>query len=49
VGFLGFVTSPSGNVMELDHISTIDDWPTPESVQDMHELVSLTKFSGSSS
>jgi hypothetical protein len=35
VPFLGFVISPNAIGMESDRISTIEDWPTPESVRDV--------------
>jgi hypothetical protein len=30
--------------MESDRISTIEDWPTPESVQDVQVLLGLASF-----
>jgi len=44
VGFLGFVISPDGIGMESDRISTIEDWPTPESVRDVPVLLGFTNF-----
>jgi hypothetical protein len=44
VGFLGFVISPDGIAMDSDRISTIEDWPTPESVRDVHVLHGFTNL-----
>jgi hypothetical protein len=44
VGFLRFVISPDGIAMESDRISTIEDWPTPESVRDVQVLLGFTHF-----
>ena len=44
VGFLGFVISPDGIAMESDRISTIEDWPTLESVRDLQVLLGFTNF-----
>ena len=35
VRFLGIVSNPDGIAMETDRTSTIEDWPTTESVQDV--------------
>ena len=45
VGFLGFVITSDGISMESDRISTIEDWPTPESVRDVQVLLGFTNFS----
>jgi len=44
VGFLGFVINSDGIGMESDRISTIEDWPTPESVRDVQVLLGFTNF-----
>jgi len=44
VSFLGFVISPDWIAMESDHTSTIEDWPTPESVWDIHVLPGFTNL-----
>jgi hypothetical protein len=44
VGFLGFVINSDGMGMESDCISTIEDWPTPESVRDVQVLHGFTNF-----
>jgi len=44
VGFLGCVIRPDGIAMESDRISTIEDWPTPESVRDVQVLLGFTNF-----
>jgi hypothetical protein len=44
VGFLRFVINSDGHSMESDHISTIEDWPTPESVRDVQVLLGFTNF-----
>jgi len=44
VGFLGFVINSNGIGMESDRISTIEDWPTPESVRDVQVLLGFAKF-----
>jgi hypothetical protein len=44
VGILGFVISHDGIAMESDRISTIEDWPTPESVRDVQVLLGFTNF-----
>jgi len=44
VGFLGFVISPHGIGMELDPISRIEDWPTPEFFRDVQVLLGFTNF-----
>ena len=44
VGFLGYVISPDGIAMESDCISTIEDWPTPESVRHVQVLLVFTNF-----
>jgi hypothetical protein len=44
VGFLGFVINPDGIGMESDRISTIEDWPTTESVRNVQVLLGFTNF-----
>jgi hypothetical protein len=44
VGILSCVTNPDVFGMESDHICTMDDWPTPESVRDVHMLLCFTIF-----
>jgi hypothetical protein len=44
VDYLGFMISSEGVGMELDRISTIEDWPTPESVHDIQVLLGFTNF-----
>jgi hypothetical protein len=44
VGFLGFVINPDGIGMESDRISTMEDWPTPESVRDVQVLLGFPNF-----
>jgi hypothetical protein len=44
VRFLGFVINSDGIGMESDCISTIEDWPTPESVRDVEVLVGFANF-----
>jgi len=44
VSFVGFVLSPDGIGMESGSISTIEDWPTPESVWDVQVLLGFTHF-----
>jgi len=44
VGCLGFVINSDGIGMESDRISTIEDWPTPESVRDVQVLLSFSNF-----
>jgi hypothetical protein len=44
VGYLGFVINSDGIGMKLDRISTIKDWPTPESVRDVQVLLASTNF-----
>ena len=44
VGFLGFVISPYGIGIVSDSISTIEDWPTLESIRDLQVLLGFTKF-----
>jgi len=44
VGFLGCVITSDGVGMELDRISTIEDWPTPKSVRDVQVLLGFTNF-----
>jgi hypothetical protein len=44
VGFLGFVITPDGVGMELDRISTIEDWPTTMSRRDLQMLLGFTNF-----
>jgi hypothetical protein len=44
VGFLGFVINSDGMGMESDCTSTIEDWPTPESVRDVQVLLGFTNF-----
>jgi hypothetical protein len=43
-GFLGFVINSDGIGMESDRISTIEDWPTPESVRDVQVLLGFRNF-----
>jgi hypothetical protein len=40
----GFVTSPDGIGMKSDRISTIDDWPTQESVRYVQMLLRFKNF-----
>jgi len=42
VGFLGFVMTPFGVGMEMERISTIEDWPTPQSGGDVQVLLGFT-------
>jgi hypothetical protein len=42
VGLPGFVITPAGVDVELDRISTIEDWPTPKSVRDVQALFGYT-------
>jgi hypothetical protein len=44
VGFLGFVITPGGVGMESDRISTIEDWPTPNSIRDVQVRLGFTNF-----
>jgi hypothetical protein len=44
ISFLGFIISSDGIGMESDHISTIQDWPTPKSIRDVHVLLGFTHF-----
>jgi hypothetical protein len=44
VGFVGFVINLYGIGMESDRISTIEDWPTPESVRDVKVLLGFPTF-----
>jgi hypothetical protein len=44
VGFLRYVIHPDGIGMDLDHISMIEDGPTPESVWDVQVLLGFTNF-----
>jgi hypothetical protein len=44
ISFLGFVISSDGIGMESDHISTIEDWPTPTSIRDFQVLLGFTNF-----
>jgi hypothetical protein len=44
VGYIGFVISSAGIGMESDCMSTIEDCPTPESVQEVQVLLSSANF-----
>jgi len=44
VGFLRFVINSDGIGMESDHISMIEDWPTPELVWDVQVLLGFTNL-----
>jgi len=44
VGFLGFVINWERISMESDRISTMEDWPTPESVRDVEVLLGFTNL-----
>ena len=44
VGFLGFGINSDSIRMEPHCISTIEDWPTPESVLDVQVLLAFTNF-----
>ena len=44
VGSLGFVINSDGIGMESDRISTIEDWPTAESVWDVQVLLGFANF-----
>jgi len=44
VGFIGFVIDSEGIRMESDRISTIEDWPTPNSIRDFQVLLGFTNF-----
>jgi hypothetical protein len=44
VGFPGFVINSDGIGMESDRISTIEDWPTQESVRDVQVLLGFANF-----
>jgi len=41
-GFLIVVIRPDGNSMQSNRITTIKDWPTPESVREMRLLLGFT-------
>jgi hypothetical protein len=44
VAFLGFVLRPQGIGIDMDHISMLEDWPTPETVQDVEARLGFTNF-----
>jgi len=44
IGFLRFIFSSAGVGMESDRISTIEDWPTPESIRDVQVFLGFTNF-----
>jgi len=44
VGFLEFIINSDGIGMESDRISTIEDWSTPKSIQDVQVLLGFTNF-----
>ena len=44
VDFLGFVINSDGIGMQSDRISTIEHWPTPESLQDVQVLLGFANF-----
>ena len=44
VGFLGFVINSDGIGIDSDRISTMEDWPTPESFRDVQVLLGFTNF-----
>lgn len=44
VGFLAFVINSVNICVETDRISTIEDWPTPEAVQNVQVLLGFTNI-----
>jgi len=44
VGFLGLVITVDGVSMELDRITTMEDWPAPKSVRDVQVLHEFTNI-----
>ena len=44
VGFFGFVISLEGVGMEGDCVATIEDWPTPKAVRDVHVVLEITNI-----
>jgi len=44
VEYLGFILSPKGLQMDPTKVSTIQDWPKPQKVQDVQAFLSFTNF-----
>jgi hypothetical protein len=44
VSFHGCVICYNGIAMASDRITTIEDWPTPETIRDMHMLFGFMSF-----
>src|SRR5260221_1505581 len=42
--YLGFILSPKGLQMDPAKVSTIQDWPKPQKVQDIQAFLSFTNF-----
>ena len=44
VGFVGYVVTPNGVSMEEDHVSTIRDWPEPQTHREVQVFLGFTNF-----
>ena len=44
VGFVGYVVTPNGVSMEEDHVSTIRDWPKPQTHRKVQVFLGFANF-----
>ena len=44
VGFVGYVVTPNGVLMEEDHVSTICNWPEPQTHREVQVFLGFTNF-----
>ena len=44
VGFVGYVVTPNGVSMEEDHVSTIHDWPEPQTHHEVQVFLGFANF-----
>ena len=44
VGFVGYVVTPNGVLMEEDHVSTIHDWPEPQTHREVQVFLGFANF-----
>ena len=44
VGFVGYVVTPNGVLMEEDHVSTIHNWPEPQTHREVQVFLGFANF-----
>ena len=44
VGFVGYVVTPNGVSMKENHVSTIHDWPEPQTHREVQVFLGFANF-----